>query len=174
MAVVIDVDEIHLADRTAQVLNAGVIDASENGLGSAMAAPICPHLDSLQVHLERSQGQVSHFDRKASSSRQIRLMESDIATKRRLERTALAAFNVIENERLEEAVRLVAKSARDVYVRSLIQCCRPVVGVEEIDAKARHGKCCRFAAPWRTGYDEHPGRHLATEIAVRAFPHIVG
>jgi hypothetical protein len=42
-----------------------------------MPAPVCPHLDSLQVHLERVERQIPHFDHKAGFSRQRRLLESD-------------------------------------------------------------------------------------------------
>jgi hypothetical protein len=74
----------------------------------------------------------------------------------------------------KERIHLFTNCARDVDVWSLIQCCRPVVGVKEIDAKAGNRECSRFAAPRRTGYDEHPRRHLPAEIAIRAFPHVAG
>jgi hypothetical protein len=101
-----------------------------------MAAPVCPHLDSLQVHLERPQTQIPHFDRKTSSSSQVRVVESYMAAKRGFERTARTTVDMIENERLEETVHLIANCARDTYIRSLMKRCSPVVRVEEIDSKA--------------------------------------
>jgi hypothetical protein len=47
------------------------------------------------------------------------------------------------------------------------------VRIEEIDAKAGYGKRRRLAAPWGTSYDEHSWRHLAAEIAIGAFPHVL-
>jgi hypothetical protein len=43
---------------------------------------------------------------------------------------------MIEDESLEEIIHPFANSPLDTYIRSLMQGCRAVVCVEEIDAKA--------------------------------------
>jgi hypothetical protein len=138
-----------------------------------VATSIGSHLYSLQMHSERLQSQVSHFDRETSSFRQGGLLKGDTAAECSFKSATDAAFDVVDHERLEQAVYLVPNGARYVEVRPAVQRGSAIVRIEEIDAKARYGERRRLAARRRTGDDEHPGRHLPAEIAIGAFPHIL-
>jgi hypothetical protein len=131
------------------------------------------HFHSFDMHCKILQRQVTHLRDESDVPCERRLIESEPASQRRFKRAAGSPFYVILHQRLEENIDLVADRWRDVQIGAVIQCGCPIVGVEEIDAKPRHWESSGFASPRRAGNDEHSGRHLSAEIAVRPVPHIL-
>ena len=133
-----------------------------------------PHFDAFQMEIEGFQGQIPHLDDEAGPLSQRHLVERDRAAKCGLKCTTHSAFNVLLDKSFEHTVRFVPHHAWDAKVRSLIQSRRAVVSIEEIDAKTCDRKSCRLAAAGWASHNEHPRRHLAAEIAVRIFLHVIG
>lgn len=118
-----------------------------------------PRYNALQMQPEVIQCNVSHLDLETLGTCMVRLMKCDVTSQRGFDSAALVVPNVVFDEGFKFFVRNGPDFQRNTLIRTAVQLCASIIGIERIDAETIDRESHRFPAAGRTGNYDHFRTH---------------